>query len=44
MGKLVEQTKVTYAEYRQFEADDRYWYELLNGRLVKKSSPSPNTR
>ena len=41
MGKLVEQTKVTYAEYRQFEADDRYWYELLNGRLVKKSSPSP---
>ena len=41
MGKLVEQTKITYAEYRQFEADDSYWYELLNGRLVKKSSPSP---
>ena len=37
---LAEQL-LTYAEYRELEVDDNLWYELLNGELVKKSSPSP---
>jgi Uma2 family endonuclease len=32
---------LTYAEYRELDVDDNLWYELLNGELVKKSSPSP---
>ncbi|MCO6479351.1 MAG: Uma2 family endonuclease [Phaeodactylibacter sp.] len=34
--------KITYQEFRQmeFDEDDRFFYELLNGELVKKSAPS----
>lgn len=35
-------TKVTYAEFRSMEFDeaDNYQYELLNGEVVKKASPT----
>ncbi|MDZ7933992.1 MAG: Uma2 family endonuclease [Emticicia sp.] len=35
--------RTTYAEFRQmeFDEDDRYHYELINGEIVKKSAPSP---
>lgn len=34
--------KVTYAEYRQleFDDDDNFQYELLNGEVVRKASPT----
>ena len=34
--------KITYKEFRQMEFDenDRFFYELLKGELVKKSAPS----
>jgi Uma2 family endonuclease len=31
----------TYAEYRALDVDDNFLYELLNGKIVKKSVPSP---
>lgn len=34
--------KINYTFYRNFEADDNFIYELLNGRLVKKKANSPN--
>jgi Uma2 family endonuclease len=33
--------RVSYAEYRALDVDDDYFYELINGELVKKSAPSP---
>ncbi len=33
--------RFSYAEYRAFDVDDDYFYELINGELVKKSAPSP---
>jgi Uma2 family endonuclease len=33
--------RVSYAEYRVLDVDDDYFYELINGELVKKSAPSP---
>lgn len=35
--------KITYSEFRQmeFDDDDPYFYELINGILVKKSAPTP---
>jgi len=35
--------KISYQEFRQmeFDDDDRFLYELLNGELVKRSAPSP---
>jgi Uma2 family endonuclease len=30
-----------YADYKALDVDDNFWYELLNGELVKKSSPTP---
>lgn len=41
METLVVESLVTYAEYRELDEDDNYWYELLHGELVKKSAPSP---
>jgi Uma2 family endonuclease len=41
MSTLSETQLISYQEYRQFEADDNFLYELLNGRLVKKNAPSP---
>ncbi len=32
---------VTYAAYRQLEADDHLLYELIGGEIVKKAAPSP---
>jgi Uma2 family endonuclease len=34
--------KLTYQEFRQmdFDDDDSAWYELINGEIVKKQSPS----
>ncbi len=32
---------VTYAAYRQLEADDNLLYELIEGEIVKKAAPSP---
>ena len=38
----VLQKKLTYQEFRQIEFDDSddSWYELINGELVKKQSPT----
>jgi Uma2 family endonuclease len=35
---------ITYTEFRQMEFDDNdpYIYELINGELMKKSAPKPN--
>ncbi|TAE30327.1 MAG: Uma2 family endonuclease [Candidatus Kapaibacterium sp.] len=33
--------RVTYAEYRALDIDDNFFYELLQGELVKKAAPSP---
>lgn len=41
MSVAVLDKKFTYEDYRNFEADDNYLYELINGILVKKSAPSP---
>jgi Uma2 family endonuclease len=31
----------TYADYKALDVDDNFWYELINGELVKKSAPAP---
>jgi Uma2 family endonuclease len=31
----------TYADYKDLDVDDNFWYELINGVLVKKSAPTP---
>jgi Uma2 family endonuclease len=38
----VLQKKLTWREFRQMEFDDNdpFWYELINGELVKKQSPT----
>lgn len=38
----VLQKKLTYREFRELEFDDNdtYWYELINGELVQKQSPT----
>lgn len=41
MSALSETKLIRYQEYRQLEADDDLFYELLNGRIVKKNAPSP---
>jgi Uma2 family endonuclease len=40
---LIDVKKITYSEFRQMEFDDNdpYIYELINGILVKKSAPQP---
>jgi Uma2 family endonuclease len=40
---VLEQKKITYSEFRQMEFDDNdpYIYELINGKLVRKSAPQP---
>lgn len=40
---LIENKKITYSEFRQMEFDDNdpYIYELINGILVRKSAPQP---
>ena len=40
---LVQNKKITYSEFRQmeFDEDDPYFYELINGILVRKSAPQP---
>jgi Uma2 family endonuclease len=38
---LSPQMLSTYADYKALDVDDDYWYELINGELVKKSAPSP---
>ncbi len=40
---LVEDKKITYSAFRQMEFDDNdpYIYELINGILVRKSAPQP---
>jgi Uma2 family endonuclease len=32
--------KITYREFRQMEFNDDAWYELINGELVRKQSPT----
>ena len=38
-----ELKRTTYEEFRQMEFDgnDNFYYELINGEIVKKSAPSP---
>jgi Uma2 family endonuclease len=38
----VLEKKLTYQEFREMEFDDNdpFWYELINGELVKKQSPT----
>lgn len=40
---LIDIKKITYSEFRQMEFDDNdpYIYELINGILMKKSAPQP---
>jgi Uma2 family endonuclease len=40
---LIDVRKITYSEFRQMEFDDNdpYIYELINGILMKKSAPQP---
>jgi Uma2 family endonuclease len=33
--------RFTYADYKALDVDDNFWYELINGELVKKSAPAP---
>jgi len=40
MADILEK-KFTYQDYKNLDVEDNFWYELLNGELVKKSSPSP---
>lgn len=41
-GMEVLKKRLTYQEFKQLEFDDNdsYWYELINGELVKKQSPT----
>lgn len=43
MEPVVAIQKMTVGEFRELEFDDNdmSWYELINGELVKRSSPSP---
>ena len=41
MSVVVETQVFTYEDYRSLDVDDNFIYELLNGRLVKKSAPNP---
>ena len=41
METLVKDKRYTYADYRNLDVDDNYYYELIDGELVKKSAPSP---
>ena len=40
---VLELKRTTYREFRQmeFDDDDNFFYELINGDIVKKSAPSP---
>ena len=40
---VLELKRTTYEEFRQMEFDgnDNFYYELINGEIVKKSAPSP---
>ncbi|MEK7255379.1 MAG: Uma2 family endonuclease [Bacteroidota bacterium] len=40
---IVATKKMTVSEFRQleFDDDDPYFYELINGEIVRKSAPSP---
>jgi Uma2 family endonuclease len=44
METAVETRKLTVREFQQMEFDDNdpYLYELLDGELVKKKAPSPH--
>lgn len=33
--------RYTYSDYKNLDVDDNFLYELINGELVQKSSPSP---
>jgi Uma2 family endonuclease len=33
--------RATYADYRALDVEDNFFYELLQGELVKKAAPSP---
>ena len=43
MNATIELRKLTVADFRdkEFDDNDTSWYELINGELVKKSSPTP---
>jgi Uma2 family endonuclease len=38
---LTPTQRATYADYRALDVDDNFFYELLQGELVKKAAPSP---
>ncbi len=41
METLVKDKRYTYADYRNLDVDDNYYYEFIDGELGKKSAPSP---
>lgn len=42
MASIISEKLYTYQDYKNLDVDDNFWYELINGELVQKSSPSPN--
>jgi Uma2 family endonuclease len=36
-----QQRRYTFADYKALDVDDDFFYELINGELVKKSAPKP---
>ena len=43
METVISNTKVSVREFREmlFDADDSYYYEIINGEMIQKSAPSP---
>ena len=41
LEESISTKRSTYTDYKALDVDDNFWYELINGELVKKSAPSP---
>jgi len=42
MASIIVEKPYTYQDYKNLDVEDNFWYELINGELVQKSSPSLN--
>lgn len=40
MAALIAEKKITVKEFSQLELDENFFYELINGTIVKKQAPS----
>lgn len=43
METVISQTKVSVSEFRKmlFDENDNYYYEIINGEMIRKSAPTP---